>query len=455
MRKYLLSFFACFCLLATAVRSGAQEIITTVAGLGTEGFGGDGKAPDACLLHWPQAIALDDSGSIYIADAENNVIRKIKNGIITTVAGTGFEAGTGEGGYFGDSGPATDAHLFNPTGVAVDTFGNIYIADQGNNVIRKVDATGIITTFAGTGMVGNTGDGGAAGAAELYAPTRVAVDRIGNVYIADSGNNRIRMVNISGAINAFAGNGTPGFGGDGGTAAMALLNHPVDMVADTLGNVYIADYGNNDIRMVSIATGNISTFAGISIAGFSGDGSAATNANLYLPSGVAIDNMGNVYISDEGNARIRMVNAAGMITTFAGDSSAGYNGDYIPAKMAELYYPEGLAVTPGGNLYIADEGNNRVRYVSATLAAGNIPDTGIGINIYPNPNDGAFTLKIASPMQEQATVTITNITGEKVYETSILTNNQTSITFAPPPGLYFLSAITVHGVVNEKIIIAR
>ncbi len=455
-RNILLIFASCF-LLALSVRSGAQVIIT-VAGIGTEGNTGNGGAPDLARIHWPGAIAIDDSGYLYIADAQNNVIRKVSNGIITTVAGSGFEAGTGNGGFGGDGAlaTATGAKLFNPTGVAVDAAGNIYIADQYNQRIRKVDpTTGNISTFAGNGMQGYGGDGGAAISAMLYHPTRVAVDIAGNVYIADSGNNCIRKVNAGGTITTYAGTGTAGFGGDGGPANIALLNHPVDMAPDIYGNLFIADYGNHDVRMVDMA-GNISTIAGISIAGYSGDSAAATTANLYLPSGVAVDDSGNVYVSDLGNARVRWIHPSGMITTYAGSGVEGYNGDGIPTTDAELYFPEGLAVSAGNaGVYITDEGNNRIRYTSRTLGVGTVNNTGAAINVYPNPNEGTLTVKVSSPVQEPATIVITNITGQKIYENATFTNRSLDIKLDAPDGLYFLSATTAHGVVNQKIVVSR
>ena len=221
-------------------------------------------------------MAVDASGNLYIADTGNNRIRKVSaTGIITTVAGNG------SAGYSGDGGPATSAQLDGPEGVAVDGSGNLYIADTCNNRIRKVSATGIITTVAGNGSAGYSGDGGPATSAQLSLPAGVAVDGSGNLYIADSGNNRIRKVSATGIITTVAGNGSPGYSGDGGPATSAQLNQPAGVAVDASGNLYIADSSNNRIRKVS-ATGIITTVAGNGFDGYSGDGGPATSAATQL-----------------------------------------------------------------------------------------------------------------------------------------------------------------------------
>src|SRR6266480_964100 len=342
----------------------ATGIITTVAGNGVLGFTGDGGAATKASLNSPASVAQDASGNLYIAEYANHRIRKVTSatGIITTVAGNGSAS------FAGDGGAATSASLNSPNGVALDAGGNLYIADLGNERIRKVAAaTGIITTVAGNGVFGFAGDGGAATNASLSVPVGVAVDAGGNLYIADHSNNRIRKVTPgTGIITTVAGNGSPSFAGDGGAATSASISRPDGVALDASGNLYIADYVNHRIRKVDAATGIITTMAGNGNPTFAGDGGAATSASMYVPTGVALDASGNLYIADYGNQRIRKVDVAtGIITTVAGNGFATFLGDGGAATNASLNYPASVALDASGNLYIADPNNNRIRKVAA------------------------------------------------------------------------------------------
>ena len=335
--------------------------ISTVAGTGTRGFSGDGGAATSARLSFPRGVAVDGAGNLYIADASNHRIRKVDtSGNISTVAGTGTSS------FGGDGGAATSATLNSPRGVALDSSGNLYIADASNHRIRKVDATtGVISTVAGTGMSGFGGDSSAATSAMLQSPEGVVLDSAGNLYIADTFNRRIRKVDATtGVISTVAGTGTEGFGGDGGAAASAPLSFPEGVALDSSGNLYIADYGNHRIRKVDASTGNISTVAGMT---FSGDGGAATSATLGSPQGIALDSAGNLYIADDIDNRIRKVDAStGIISTVAGAGMFGFGGDGGAAASATLNSPEGVALDGSGNLYIADYGNHRIRKVDAS-----------------------------------------------------------------------------------------
>lgn len=457
MGKYIKGIFAALLIIVFHHNVRAQ-IIVTIAGSDIEGYGGDKNAAVSAKLHWPKSIAIGDSGSFFIADADNNSIRKVSpSGIITTIAGTAFEAGTGSGGYSGDGGAATLAQLYDPEGVAVDTAGNIYIADLVNNRVRKVDTAGIITTVAGIGSPGYSGDGAAATLAKLLMPSRVALDTIGNLYIVDQGNNCIRKVNLSGSISTIAGTGVPGYSGDGGAAATAQLNNPADIVADRKGNLYIADQLNECIRKID-ATGTISTFAGINAAGFRGDKGAATLAMLYDPTGVAVDDSGNVYISDNGNARVRMVNDNGMITTIAGNGVPGFFGDNGPATAAELWFPQGLAVNKKGDLYIADQGNDRIRKINvATEIVRTLGKSATDMFVYPNPSRSVFMINVNSPVDEQTCIVITSLAGEKIKTIDARTNStipvDVGIGNGVPPGVYFISVVSAHGASDKKVVV--
>jgi len=326
------------------LREVSNGVITTIAGNGT-GLGGDNGSATSAQLDQPSGAAVDSAGDLYIADTSNSRIRKVSNGVITTVAGNGTW------GYSGDSGPATSAELSYPEGIAVDSASNLYIADTGTARVRKV-SNGVITTVAGNGNFGYSGDNGPATSAALSYPRGIAVESPGNVYIADTSNNRIRQVS-NGVITTVAGNGTPGFSGDNGAATNAELNSPWAIAVDSAGNLYVADTSNFRIREVS--NGVITTVAGNGTQGLSGDNGPATSAQLCFPQGVTLDSAGNLYIAD--CSRVRRV-SGGVITTIAGGGTTF--GDNGPATSAELY-PWGVSVDSLGDIYVADTADDRIR----------------------------------------------------------------------------------------------
>ena len=339
----------------------AAGVISTVAGDGTFGFGGDGGPATAAQLYFPNGVAPDGAGNLYIADFNNQRIRKVDAaGVISTVAGDGTF------GFGGDGGPATAAQLYLPSDVALDGAGNLYIADTANQRIRKVDAAGMISTVAGDGTQGYGGDGGPATAAQLYFPYGVAPDGSGNLYIVDSANQRIRKVDASGVITTVAGDGTRGYGGDGGPAVAAQLDLPYGVALDGAGNLYIADTSNDRIRKVD-ASGAISTVAGDGTRGYGGDGGPAVAAQLDLPRGVALDGAGNLYIADSGNDRIRRLTPAPRIPAdgIVLATETPLVNRISPNAIISLY---GQGFAPPGTL-TTDSALNPAGRVAANLAA--------------------------------------------------------------------------------------
>jgi len=344
------------------------QTISTVAGTGTRA--GDGGPATGAQLHFPAGVFVDAAGNLFIADQVNHRIRKVDPaGTISTVAGTDTR------GFSGDGGPATGAQLDGPLGVSVDAAGNLFIADTNNSRIRKVDPAGTISTVAGTGAFGFSGDGGPATGAQLHFPTGVFVDAAGNLFIADVANHRIRKVDPAGTISTVAGTGAFGFSGDGGPATAAQLNLPFGVFVDAAGNLFIADTNNDRIRQVDPA-GTISTVAGADTRGFSGDGGPATGAQLNSPSGVFVDAAGNLFIADRNNDRIRQVDPAGTISTVAGAGTFGFSGDGGPATGAQLNEPHGVFVDAAGNLFIADRSNHRIRQVDPAGTISTVAGTG-------------------------------------------------------------------------------
>jgi uncharacterized protein (TIGR03437 family) len=366
--------------------------ITTIAGDNIQGYLGDGGAATSAELNLPYH-AVFASGNLYIADQVNNAVRMVANGNgnISTIAGQ-----DGVSGFTADNVKAINSELASPCGVAVDSSGNVYIADTNNHAIRKVTAsTGIITTVAGIEQNGYAGDGSGALSAMLSKPSSVVFDSAGNMYIADSGNNVIRKVTAStGNISTYAGDfNTPGYTGDGGAATKVGvgLNNPVAVALDSAGNLYIADSENDVIRKVTAASGIITTIAGNGTPGFSGDGGRAVFAQLSHPKGVAVDSAGNVYISDTLNNRIRVVAPNGTINTVIGTGAMTYSGDGGPATAATLNHAEGLSFDSAGNLYIADNGNNVIRqYAPPAATGGSLPTINAG-GVISASSFGAFS----------------------------------------------------------------
>lgn len=386
------------------------QVITTYAGTGVVGYSGDGGPATAAEFNSPHGIYLSSSGDLYVTEWYNNRIRKISaSGIISTVAGNGIA------GYSGDGGPATAAAIQHPFTVVMDTAGNLYFAEQANYRVRKINTAGIVTTIAGNGISGFSGDGGPATAASFGAPCGLALDGAGNLYVGDGNNHCVRKINSVGIITTVAGTpGVPGYSGDGGAATVARLNFCNYLHCDNAGNVYITDNGNHRIRLLH-SSGIITTFAGNGLSGSSGDGGQATAAELDFPAGVNIDAAGNVYIAGDINQSVRMVNAAGIISTFAGAGTAGYSGDGGPATSAQFDNPLDITFDACGDMYVADNLNNVIRRISnpaatiAPVSGLSVLCQGSAISLTDATTGGAWTSSAATIATVSSSGTVTGL----------------------------------------------
>ena len=421
--------------------------ISTIAGNGTPGYSGNGDPATNATLNAPEYVAVDRAGNIFIAEIGNNIVRKIaaSTGIIMTVAGNG------SAGFSGDGGPATSAELATPAAVALDAAGNLYIADHDNNRVRKVDATtGTITTVAGNGTAGYSGDGGAATNAKLNFPVGIALDSAGDIFITDNVDNTVREISATTGIitTVISNESTPSPG----------FNGPVGIAIDGSGNLFIADTGNHRVVKLTIGSGTISTVAGNGAAGSSGDGGPATSAALNYPAGVTLDSAGNLYINDALSNNIRKVSAAtGIISTVAGDGTAGYSGDGGAAVDAEINDPGGVAVDSAGNLYIPDASNSVVREVSpltfpSTAVASSSATQNLLLQTTAAETISSFTVPVSQGNKQEYTVgTVAGCVVDGVTSNPAGTICTIPITFSPGyPGLrpVPIQAVTSAGNVN-------
>ncbi len=372
--------------------AGLPNYLYTGAGTGANTSTGDGGPAYLATLMGPRALCSDTSGNVYIADVMTNTIRKIStNGYISTVVGNGVT------GNAGDGGPATAAQLSmsGGGGLYVDKAGNIFISNTTGMTIRKVTAsTGIISTICGTTVGGYSGDGGPASAAKVQGPLGICEDTSGNIYFADGGNNRIRRIDAgTGIITTIIGTGSGAYSGDGGLGISARVYIPRDVMADIYGNLYVADYGNNVIRKYVIATGIVTTLAGTGTAGSSGDGGAATSAQLYYPARLAFDGSNNLYIADQFNNKVRKVNlSTGIISTGIATGTSGFSGDGGPSTLGKMTQTGGIAITKNGHIYVSDITNRRIRVspyngsIAITLAGPTTIVAGTPVTFTANPS---------------------------------------------------------------------
>ena len=444
MNKIFRHFFVL--LACSCCLSASAQTITTAAGTGVSGYMGDGGPATAAECGWVARVCVDIYGNVYFGDYSAVVVRRIDfvTGEITTVAGGGSS------GYNGDGIPATTALLDGFQGLTIDRKGNLYIADVYNNRVRKVDTAGIIWTVAGTGSGGALGDGGPATNAALVQPFGITVDKNGNLYIADFLQNRVRMVDTFGMISTVAGNGTGGHAGDGGPATAAELSAPIDVALDTGGNLYINDFSNYCVRKVT-TDGNIATIAGNGTAGFAGDGGPATDAEFNNVEGLCVDGSMNVFVVEGENSRVRKLTPGATpleytISTFAGNGSAGYSGDGGPATDASLGVPNGVAVDKYENVYIGDNNNNRLRkvYTRPTQVQTVSQASDLTLKLSPNPvvANGILSITFSSSVKAGARCVVVNALGALVGSFEVGSGATTILPVNFPSGIYLIRATT-------------
>ncbi len=447
-----ISFSLIFILLCDFCYFASAQVITTAAGNGSATYSGDGTQATAAGIGFTGFIRFDREGNYYFS-ALNNTIRKVTTtNTIYTIAGNGTV------GFSGDGGPATAAQL-NITGgggVAFDSDNNLYIADHANNRIRKVNRlTGTISTYAGTGVAGYSGDGGPSSLAQLNGPICIAFDSENNLYVTDGFNYRIRKINNLGIISTIAGTGIMGFSGYGGPAISADIYVAGGIIVGNHSDLFQAD--GIRVRKIDLSTGIISTIAGNGVYGYSGDGSLATNAQFLSTMDIALDRSDNLYVSDRNNHRIRMVNAVGVISTVTGNGIGGFFGDMGLATSAQIFSPRGVAIDICDNLYFSDNGNNRIRKVTfnpppCEYLSVNEQSNKQVVALYPNPAKEEINIEGAQP---HTTYRLCNAVGNVVQHGGLKQNSNTITINHLPPGLYLLvltdgeGVRTVHKIVKE------
>lgn len=446
MKYFLLIILTC-----TLVGANAQ-IITTVVGNGNNGYNGDGGLAINAELSQPIGLSFDNSGNVIFC--QHVLVRKVDKltTIVTTIAGSDTALNQSGGG---DGGQAIQAYVLEPYAACFDKVGNFYIADYNYNEVRKVTiSTGVIDTFAGCRLGGNTGDGGPAKQAKFGGGVScICIDTAhGFLYVSDEWNHRVRKVDLTtNIITAFAGTGTNGYSGDGSLAVNADFSRILGLAVDDSGNVFIGDWDNARIRKVDYSTGIVTTIAGNGTLGYSGDGALATNAKICKPTAICIDKCGNLYFTNEDSCVVRKIDRnTGVITTIAGNGVAGFAGDNGLAPNAELNHPTGLAIDDYGNLFISDFNNHRIRKVTFDTACGHTTEVA-NIStptprIYPNPAQNEITITASSITQ----IDIYNTLGVQVFKHTYSVTTRAHVSIATlPPGIYF---VRVNDACTQKLV---
>lgn len=422
--------------------NGNAQIIITIAGLGTGSIcTGDGGPAINSVLKVPRNLVFDAAGNLFIVDEYCSTVRKV-----STLGTIDNYVGNGSWGYSGDGGPATLAALNRSSDIAIDRTGNIYIADENNFCVRKVDASGLITTIAGTpGIRGYGGDSGPATSALLDACEGVAIDSIGNLYFTDNLNYRIRRVDTAGIITSIAGTGITGFSGEGVPAITSQIHRPTDIRLDKTGNIFFVD--SNRVRKIN-TSGIIFTVAGNGVTGSSGDGGMATNAQLF-PTALALDTSGNIYVGNDN--KIRKVNTAGIITTIAGTGITGYSGDGGPATLAQLTYNDGLVIANNEDIYLTD--NNLVRLITSHPLEVKNNKKSSQVVLSPNPCHNYFVFQVNYDVALNCDLIISDVVGKEIDRIPITTNESILHPIELLPGVYLVSVVINQERIIQKLIV--
>jgi hypothetical protein len=439
-----------FAMCIVAAGSAKAQIITTFAGT-TGGYSGDGGPATMAQIRIVRGIIKDTAGSFFLSDGNSHVVRKVnKLGLISTIAGTGVAGNSGDGG------PATLAQLTSPGGITVDKMGNVYVTTHFNTV-KKVDASGVISNFAGNGTTVLSGDGGPASAAGLgYGISSMCMDDTGNLYMA--GSYCIRKVNPAGIITRVVGTGVLGYSGDGGMADTAKISYVDQVMIDGYGNIYITDVMKHVIRKIN-TSGIISRVAGNGTNGYSGDFGMATAAQLDVPSGVYADSCGLIYIADYGNHRIRVVDEGGKIYTIAGTGVAGLSGDGGAATAAQLNKPYNLLLDKNNDLYIGDAYNCRIRKIALPrcdsmvfpVMVEDVAATDAAVEVLPTEGNGAIVVRVNGT--GRAHVAIVTMQGTVLREYEVKRGETTPLAPQLPPGMYAVVVQTEAGRVTKKVLV--
>ncbi len=435
------------------------QVITTYAGAAGHAFAGDGGPASDADFDFPCGVAADINGNLLIADFWNARIRSVNSltGIITTVAGNGTFVNNGNGGpataagINSPTGVTTDkwGNIY-ITCDSITNAGTMYYTEQGS-FVRKINAAGIVTTIAGNGGATDSGDGGPATASGIGATNGISVDTSGNLYICEVGP-RIRKINTAGIITTLAGNGTYGYSGDGGPATAAMIYGAGALVPDKKGNLYFTD--GRRIRKID-AAGIIHTIAGTDSFGYTGDGGPATDARISTH-GLAIDRAGNLYFSDLIYAVIRKVSKAGIITTVGGNGIRGYSGDGGPPDSAEISIVYGVAVDTPGNIYLADVQNENIRMICPACSGLSAPEVvrpQPELRVWPLPGYGRFSLLFNTSDTDPVVLTVTDLSGKKILETGCVAGKQQQISVNAPPGIYLVNCTNGACKMSKKIVV--
>jgi hypothetical protein len=439
-----MKYFVTLCLFVLSRMCVYGQVIVTVAGTGVNGYSGDGGPATNCKMTFPLDLTFDRLGNLYFTDDAVSCVRRISaDGLISRYAGTGIS------GYGGDGGLATDANITGGGFLATDKWNNVYLSDGGNHRIRKITFGGLITTVAGTGTAGYNGDGIPATNAQLNGAQGIAVDEFGNIYVCDRRNYRIRKIDTAGIIHTVTGNGVSGISIDGSIADTAAIDETWCIKVDVTGNVLFNE--NDRIRRINVLDNTLETLAGNGVHGYAGDGGLATTAEIFVEN-FTVDSIGNIYIT--GANRIRKVDTGGIINTIAGTGAGGFEGDGVNVSVAKIPLPGGLSFSDRGELNYAEKGSARIRKITmAWDGVSEMSGANSKLELYPNPAHGVVNARMNAPAKE-VNLTIMDASGVVVKSMTVPCNvtNEIDVNVLRP-GVYTLKMTAGSDEVSQQLIV--